>query len=223
MRRRTAASRVRLDGAKRRESEVPAMRRLTLSVFLLIGLGLIIAPVSMSMFGRSSKGENMINDFRTLMQPANVATTADYYDNVFTKLRPLAQLMPGVQQDVQKLIPALAQATHQTPAQVQQMLTAQFPSLAKLLQSLPQRVAVMKRVPAGLDWYLPLVRTMQANTGNYAAADALPPMSVFPWFFVVPGILLVLAAAYLLVGDFRPDLVWPKLGPRPTLPRAVAR
>ncbi len=46
-------------------------------------------------------------------------------------------------------------------------------------------------------------------------------MSVFPWFFVIPGILLILAAAYLLVGETRPDLVWPKLGPGPTTPTAA--
>jgi hypothetical protein len=197
------------------------MRRLTLSLFLAIGVGLIVTPLSMSMFDRSSKGETMMNGFRPLMQPAHVQTTAAYYDNVFTKLRPFAQLMPGIQQDARKLIPALAQAMHMTPARAQQMLGTQFPSLARMLQALPRGVQVFNRVPAGLDWYRPLVRTMQANTGNYAAADALPPMSFFPWFFVLPGILLVLAAAYLLVGDVRPDMVWPKLGPTPTTPTAA--
>jgi hypothetical protein len=181
-----------------------------------------VAPVSMSMFDRTSKGEQTVNTFRPIMQPASVKTTADYYYNVFTKLRPFALMMPAVQQDAQKLVPALAQALHTTPAQVQQMLATQFPSMAKLLQALPQAVQVFDRVPAGLDHYLPLVTTMQENVDNYAAIDAMPRMSLFPWFFVVPGIVLVLATMYLLVGDVRPDLVWPKLGPKPTLPGAVA-
>lgn len=197
------------------------MRRLTLSLFLAIGVGLIVVPVAMSMFSRASNGEKMVNGFRPIMQSAHVQTTADYYDNVFTKLRPMALLMPGVQQDAQKLIPALAQAFHESPAHVQQMLATQFPSFAKLMQSLPQAVAVMKRVPPGLDWYLPLVRTMQANVNNYKSVDELPAMGFFPWFFVIPGIMLVLAAAYLLVGDVRPDLVWPKLGPKPATPTAA--
>jgi hypothetical protein len=197
------------------------MRRLTLSFFLVVGVALIVTPLAMSMFDRSSNGEKMMNGFRPLMKPAAVQTTADYYDNVFTKLRPFALVMPGVQQDAQKLIPALAKALHMTPAQVQQMLATQFPSLAKMLQALPQGVKVFNRVPPGLDWYQPLVRTMQANVDNYAAADAMPPMSFFPGFCVIPGILLVLAAAYLLVGDVRPDLVWPKLGPSRTTPTAA--
>jgi hypothetical protein len=220
------------------------MRRLVLSVFLLIGIGLIVAPLSMSMLSRSSDGQKMVDNFRPIMQPASVQTTADYYYDVFTKLRPIALAMTpqtvakfnaymqgfqGMQADGQKLVPALAQAMHMTPAQVQQMLATQFPAMAQMLTNLPQmqkdfgglmammaaNVDTFKRVPPGLDHYKPLVDTMQANVGNYAAVDALPRMSLFPLFFLIPGIALVLLAAYLLVGDVRPWLVWPKLGPKP--------
>jgi hypothetical protein len=194
------------------------MRRLTLSLFLVIGVGLIVAPLSMSMFDRSSKGETMVNSFHPIMQPASVAKTAYYYDKVFTPLGPFSKMMPGVAADAQKLVPALAQALHMTPAQVQQMLKTQFPSMAAMLESLPQAQKIFEQVPPGLAHYKPLVTTMQANVGNYAAADAMPSMSFFPWFFVLPGIMLVLAAAYLLVGDVRPDRVWPKLEPKPATP-----
>jgi hypothetical protein len=53
------------------------MRRFTLSVILVIGVGLIIAPFAFSMFSRASDGEQMVNDFRPIMQPANVQTTAE--------------------------------------------------------------------------------------------------------------------------------------------------
>ncbi len=180
------------------------LRNIILSVLMVIGVALIAAPLSMSMFSRSSNGEQMVNGFRPLMQPAHVQTTADYYDNVFSKLRPFALAMPGVQADAQKLIPALATALHMTPAQVQKMLATQFPSLAKLLQALPQAVPVFKRVPPGLDWYRSLVRTMQANTVNYASVDAMPRMSLFPWFFVIPGILVLLLAGYGLLAEWKP-------------------
>src|SRR5260370_394290 len=123
-------------------------QRIALSVLLVIGVALIAAPLSMSMFSRSSNGEKMVNGFRPIMQPAHVATTGGYYYNVFSKLRPFALAMPGVQADAQKLIPALAQALHMTPAQVQKMLATQLPAMAKLLQSLPQAVPVFNRVPA---------------------------------------------------------------------------
>jgi hypothetical protein len=224
------------------------MRRLSLSVLVVIGVALIIAPLSLSMFSRSNDGQKMVNDFRPLMQPAAVQTTADYYNNVFTKLRPIAlamnqqtvdtfngylQGMKGMQQDAAKLIPALATQLHMTPAQVQQFIGRQFPAMAAMLQGLPQmqkdfggllgmmsaNVGTFEQVPAGLDWYKPLVTTMQANTGTYASVDALPRMGLFPWFFVIPGALIVLAAAYLLVGDVNPAWVWPRL---PTTPRPIA-
>ena len=208
------------------------MRRLILIVLLLIGVGLIVAPLSMSMFSRSSDGQKMVNNFRPIMQPANVETTAMYYDDVFTPLRKVVPLMTqqnmdrfngylqgikGTESDAAKLVPALATALHMTPAQVQQFIGQQFPAMAKMLQSLPQmskdfggllgvmsaNVAIFQQVPAGLDHYKPLVTTMQRNTGTYASVDALPRMGLFPWFFIVPGILIILGSGLLFVGDWR--------------------
>jgi hypothetical protein len=213
-----------------------AMRRFTLTVLLVIGAALIVAPLSMSMFSRANDGQKMVNAFRPLMQPAHVQTTADYYYNTFAKLRPIALAMnqqtidrfngylqgiKGMEADAAKFMPALA-AFHMTPAQ----FAKQFPAMAAMLQGLPRmekdfagllallgpNVQTFANVPPGLDWYKPLVQTMQQNTGTYASVDALPPFGTFPWFFLIPGILIVLAALYLLVGDVRPELVWPRLG-----------
>jgi hypothetical protein len=214
------------------------MRRFTLSVILVIGVGLIIAPFAFSMFSRASDGEQMVNDFRPIMQPANVQTTADYYYNTFAKLRPIALAMnaqtvatfDGYSKGIQAMMQDLAKMP---PAQSKALATA-YPSMAAMLKALPQMQKTMagftttiaanlntfENVPPGLDHYNPLVDTMQANVGNYASVDALPPMGLFPWFFLVPGILIVLAAAYLLVGDINADWVWPKLIP-PT-PKSLA-
>ena len=207
------------------------MRRFTLAVLVVVGVGLIIAPFAMSMFSRSDKGAQMVNDFRPIMQPSNVQTTADYYNNTFVKLRPIAlamnpktiatfngyvQGLKAMEQDLAKMPPA------------QKMALAQhYPAMAQMLNELPQmektmggftammaaNVNTFKNVPPGLDHYKPLVDTMQANVGNYAAIDALPSMKAFPWFFIIPGLIALLGAAYLLVGDIKPEWVWPKLGP----------
>jgi len=187
------------------------MKRVFLWLLLAIGVGLIVAPVAMGMFDKTSKGETMVNTFRPIMQPKSVDKTAYYYNVVFTPLGPFSKMMPGVAADAQKLVPALAQALHMTPAQVQQMLKTQFPSMAVLLQSLPQAVKIFDQVPAGLAHYKPLVTTMNANVDNYAAVDSMPPMSLFAWFFIVPGILIILFDLYLLVGDYRPSWVWPNM------------
>jgi hypothetical protein len=46
-----------------------------------------------------------------------------------------------------------------------------------------------------------LLATIRSNQANYEAVAALPRFSLFPWFFVVPGAILVaLALAGLLLG-----------------------
>jgi hypothetical protein len=38
--------------------------------------------------------------------------------------------------------------------------------------------------------FAPMIGAMSDNVDNYAAVDALPSFSLFPWFFVVPGLLI---------------------------------
>jgi hypothetical protein len=194
------------------------MKRVMLWSLLVIGVGLIVVPVATGMFDKTSKGETMVNTFRPIMQAASVDKTTYYYDKVFTPLGPFSKMMPAVASDAQKLVPALAQALHMTPAQVQQMLKTQFPSMAALLQSLPQAVKIFNQVPPGLAHYKPLVTTMNANVDNYAAVDSMPDMGLFAWFFIVPGLLIVLFDLYLLVGDYRPGWVWPSMEPKDVTP-----
>ena len=205
------------------------MRRLTLSILVVIGVGLIVAPLAMSMFSRSDKGAAMVNEFRPIMQPANVQTTADYYYNTFTRLRPIALAMNAqtvaTLSGYSKGIGTMMQDLAKMPPAEQRALAKQYPAMGAMLQNLPQmqktldgftamigaNLTTFKNVPPGLDHYKPLVDTMQSNVGNYAAIDALPSMKLFPWFFIVPGLIALAAAAYLLVGDIRPTWVWPKL------------
>jgi hypothetical protein len=67
---------------------------------------------------------------------------------------------------------------------------------ATLIGGLDRSKAVFAKVPPGLAWYQPLVRTMQGNVADYASVDSLPSFDLFTWFFVVPGALLALLAGY---------------------------
>jgi hypothetical protein len=216
------------------------MRRFFLSLLFVIGLGLIVAPLSMSMFSRANDGQKMVNDFRPLMQPAHVQTTADYYYKTFVPLRTVAQAMnsqtvakfnaylqgiKGMEQDIAKMPPALIQ-----------QLGTQYPAMGAMLKGLPQmdkdfsgllglmsaNLTTFKNVPGGLDWYLPLVTTMQQNTGTYASVDALPPFGTFPWFFVIPGLLVLFAAGYLLLIEWKPELSIRASFKPPTTPKPLA-
>lgn len=205
-------------------------KRWVLWPIFALGIALIVAPLAISMPSKASDGQAMLDDFRPIMEPSSVETTADYYDNVFTKLRPIAlalnaetvqkftgygQGINAVSSESPKLFAALAQATGQTPQQLQQFLGRQFPATAQLFQGLPQistdfgnliglmtpNVTTFKRVPPGLDHYEPLVRTMERQQDNYASVDSLPPFALMAWSFVGIGIfLLVFSGIGLFTG-----------------------
>ena len=142
-------------------------RKLLWAVFA-IGLVLVITPFALLLPTKASAGEDMLNGFQPIMQPDQVATTARYYNDVFVPLGQVTPMMSaknlakfqgymkgfeGMQADSAKLVPLLAQALHMTPAQVQQMMAQDLPSMAAMLQTMPQ----MQRDFGGL------LTTMQQN------------------------------------------------------------
>lgn len=199
------------------------MNRNVLWPILLIGAALVAAPFALSLPAKATAGERMIRDFQPIMRAGSVQETARYYDEVFVPLGKVAPLMgeatvakfsgylegfAGVQADAERLVPLLAGALGLTPAETQAYLGKELPAFAALLQGLPQlrqdfggllgvlkaNTAVFAQVPAGLDHYEPLVRTMQGNVGDYGKVSSLPSFDLFTWFFAVPGFLLVLLA-----------------------------
>lgn len=82
---------------------------------------------------------------------------------------------------------------------------------AGTLRSTRQFVAEWPRIAAEM---APMIGAMADNLDNFAAVDELPPFSLFPWFFVIPGVL-VLALALAA----RPAAA-PTSAPQPTTPVA---
>ncbi len=152
------------------------MNRKLLWAFLVIGLALVIAPFAMSMPSKAAAGQRMLDGFRPIMQPDQVALTAKYYDETFV---PLGRLVP---------------VFSELPPQFQ----APFAQILKQVNVSP---VVFTQVPPGLAHYKPLVTTMQANVDNYRQVDSLPSFRLFTWFFVVPGALVALLALFGLFGD----------------------
>ena len=154
------------------------MARKMLWPVLVIGIVLIVVPFAFSMPSRTAAGDRMMSDFHPLMQAAAVQKTADYYNNVFV---PLGQL-----------------STQLVKAAQNPQMQAQLKPLMPMIQPV---IPIFKQVPAGLAWYKPLVTTMQGNVQNYKSVNELPSFKLFTWFFVIPGILLVLVSGFGLWGD----------------------
>ncbi len=135
------------------------------------GIGLIAAPGIFQMFSRAPLGGKMIEDFRPLMTPAKVTQVQLYFLTIGAAEGEIRnKLMPDIQAASQYNDEGFRKA---------------FPALSTLSDSFPKISGDMA----------PMIGAMSDNLDNYAAVDALPPFAVFPWFFVVPGVLLVAAGS----------------------------
>jgi hypothetical protein len=149
------------------------MARKMLWPILVIGVVLIVLPFVFQMPSRTAAGDRMMKDFQPLMGAAHVQKTADYYNNVF--------------------VPLGTVATQFTAAASNPQMQSQLKPLMPMLQPV---IPIFKQVPAGLAWYKPLVTTMQGNVNDFNSVNALPSFRLFTWFFVIPGVLLVLLAGF---------------------------
>jgi hypothetical protein len=221
------------------------MSRKLLWAFLVIGVVLFTLPLVISMPGKAGAGETMMQNFQPIMQPAQVQTTVRYYNDVFVPLGKVApafndgtvatfdgylKAMAAMPAEGEKLMGSLAQQYGMTPAELQTVMAAEYPALTGLLQTMPQlqqdfgglltlmkqNTAVFAEVPAGLAHYKPLVNTMEANVGNYDQVSSLPNFNLFTVFFMVPGALLVVLAAYGLRAGRLPRASAVRATPTPT-------
>jgi hypothetical protein len=159
---------------------------------LVIGVLLIVMPFAISLPSKASAGQKMLNAFHPLMQPAHIRTTVSYYNKTFVPLGAVAVGGVAAASETPQLIGALGKSLHMTPVQVEKFLGTTFPAYGQLLASFPKLVPVFKNVAPGLAFYKALVQTMQAQESNYKSVDSLPNFNLFTWFFVIPGVLLVL-------------------------------
>lgn len=167
------------------------MNRTVLWAVLAIGLALVIAPLALSLPSKASAGERMLGDFQPIMRADQVDTTAYYYDSVFT---PLGKVVPAMSaQNVARLQQDVSGLKNASPSTMRD-----FNGMLMLLKA---NEKIFAQVPAGLAHYKPLVATMQGNVANYRKVNSLPSFRLFTWFFVVPGVLLVLLASIGLYGE----------------------
>ena len=156
-------------------------RRWAIVALALVGVALIVMPLAFGMFDRAPKGATMIAGFRPYMTTARL----DGYR------REIRQIDAGVREANTRVAPALGGPSGRAaPA-----FAARFPG-----------VADFGRRWGAIDVDMTnLLTTIQANLGNYRAVAALPSFRLFPWFFVVPGVLILV----VLFAGLRRAAWWP--------------
>jgi hypothetical protein len=144
---------------------------------LAVGVALALAPLGFQMFDRAPKGERLIAAFRTIETRATLTAVQNDF----------ASLTIGQEAVNSELIPALRQRG----------LAA-----AQISNALPSVTALSHSWVRILGDLTPLLGVMSDNIANYQAAAALPRFTLFPWLFIVPGLLAL--GLVLVAGMTRP-------------------
>ena len=131
-----------------------------------LGVALVAAPFAFQMFTRAPQGGDMIDDFRPMMVPERVQDVQGYFIT-----------MGGAEGQLRNdAVPTAIEVTALT---------------ADDLPAITQFSAAWAGI---VNDFAPMVATMSDNVDNFEAVAALPPFPLFPWFFVVPGVLVALLA-----------------------------
>ncbi len=149
-------------------------RNVPIIAALVVGIGMIVAPFVFQMFGRAPLGGDMIDDFEPYMTIEKVEQFRGY----------LEEIDAANTESIESLRVALVESGAVAEADYDVVLA----SVVNLNEQWPAVDADMTD----------LIDRMEGNLDNYAAVAALPPFPMFPWFFVVPGALIVVAAGVAL-------------------------
>lgn len=145
-------------------------KRWPLIAIALIGLGLIAAPAIFQMFDRAPKGAQMIKDFKPYM-------TTSRLDGFQREVRQIDEGVREADTSVASALTGPGQAGHRR-------FDTRFPGFADFQRQWGPIHTDMKN----------LMDTIQGQIGNYQAVAGLPNFKLFPWFFVIPGVLVVIVA-----------------------------
>jgi hypothetical protein len=144
---------------------------------LLLGAVLVALPSETGMWSRAPKGAKMITAFAPYMRVHEI-----------DRLQRDVALFDGAVREARAKGPALQFPHAGSAAAAERQFAASDPQVALFIRQWP---AIDRRFAGVLD-------PIKANTGNYAAIAALPSFTLFPWFFLAPGAILIALAAVAL-------------------------
>jgi hypothetical protein len=152
----------------------PVWWRASRRILIVLGLGLVLAPVVFQMFSRAPAGGRMMNAFKTIETRARVERIQGYFGD-------MAVSQGAVQLElVLVLVPAL-QRSGLSSAEI----SSRYPGITTFDDQWAHILNDMT----------PMIGAMSDNVTRYQAVAALPPFPLFPWFFVAPGLLVIGSAA----------------------------
>lgn len=146
----------------------------SLWVLVALGIGLIAAPFVFQMFSRAPKGAEMMDEFTTIETRPRVQTMQGYFSSMAIGE---GSIRLGI-------IPAL----HDEAGLTDEQIAEQFPAVSELHDNW---ITIINEMT-------PMIGAMSDNVDNYEAIKALPPFTLFPFFFVLPGVIVAALAGLAL-------------------------
>jgi len=153
------------------------MRKRPVVAALIIGVALAAAPVAFQMFTRAPEGAVMIDEFRPFMTHQKVDTFRGY----LSEIDAADTEADNVVRPVLEIGDTLEGKT----------FADAYPSVANLQRTWPDIRSDMTD----------LVDRMAANIDSYRAVDSLPSFKLFPWFFMVPGLMIAGLSVAAMAAD----------------------
>ena len=144
-------------------------------VAVVLGVALVVAPVAIQLFSRAPKGAQMMSTFKTIETHHHLRRIQSYFSEMAVG-QGLVQL---------QLLPALRHADVSAAE-----IHGRYPALNTLDANWVHILNDMT----------PMIAAMSNNIGNYQAISSLPSFRLFPWFFLLPGLIVIVLA---LVGGTR--------------------
>jgi hypothetical protein len=151
-------------------------RRWVLFGLAAIGIALVIMPLAFGMFGKTPKGAVMIAGFKPYMTTARLS---------------------GYQSELHEINAGV----RQTDTSVAAYLGGGTLDRSEFASKYPEFVSFDQQWPAIDSRMTGLMSQVQGNLDNYEDVAALPSFKLFPWFFVIPGLLI---AGCAIAALFRP-------------------
>jgi hypothetical protein len=143
----------------------PRTRRTLRWAFVAVALALVVTPFALGLFDRAPKGAEMMQAFETIETRERVVEMQNNFGTI-------AVGQGALRLDV---VPAL-ERSGLSARQIEQ----RFPDLTRLNEGW---IGILNDMT-------PMIGAMSDNVDNYQAIAGLPAFGLFPWFFVLPGLLI---------------------------------
>lgn len=162
---------------------VGTSRKIAAGAVALVGVVFIILILVNNLFAVGPAFEEMIDDFRPVLQEEALAQAQADVDG----------LAAAGEEFQTQIAPGMAQQLGMTPDEFGAMVQSQYPAVAQGMQALPEITAT----------FTGLIQTLDSQRELFESADAIPtddlPATTVPWIILVSGIAAIVVGVLMLI------------------------